>query len=79
MSTFHSASTRGATAIDIASAIVAPFAKVAHFFRREAAIARAERHMEKLNDDVLRDIGVHRSQIRVAVRMGREEFGRRWL
>jgi len=78
MSIHHSTTARGVTVIDIASAIVVPFAKMAHYLRREAAIARAERHMEKLNDDVLRDIGVHRSQIRVAARMGSEEFGRRW-
>jgi len=79
MSTFHSASTRGATAIEIASMIVTPFAKVARYFRREAEIARAERHMAKLNDHLLKDVGVHRSQIHFAARMGRNEYGRRYL
>jgi len=78
MSTSHSTAARAVTAFDIASAVVEPFAKVARYFRREAEIAHAERHMEKLNDHLLRDIGVHRSQIHYATRMGRNEFGRRY-
>ena len=79
MSTSHTTSAYVATAADIASAFVAPIAKLAQFLRREAEIAHAERHMEKLNDDLLKDIGVHRSQIHFATRVGRNEFGRRYL
>ena len=79
MSTSQSTSAHAVTAFDVASAFVAPIAKLAQFFRREAEIANAERHMESLNDDLLNDIGVHRSQIHFATRMGRDDFGRRYL
>jgi len=79
MSTSHPTSAHAVTAVDFVSAFVAPIAKLAQFFRREAEIAHAERHMEKLNDDLLNDIGVHRSQIHFATRIGRSEFGRRYL
>lgn len=79
MSASQSRSVQGVTATNIASTIVAPFAKVVHYFRREAEIAHAERHMEQMNDHLLKDIGVHRSQVHIAARMGRDEYGRRYL
>lgn len=61
----------------IAAAVVAPVRKVGAYFARELAIANAERHLERVNDQILRDIGVHRSDIHLMVRQSRKMHGRR--
>jgi len=66
-------------AADVFAAVVSPVAKVTRFFKREAAIARSQHHLESLNDDVLKDIGMHRTEIFVATRQRRGEHGRRYL
>jgi uncharacterized protein YjiS (DUF1127 family) len=43
-------------------------ASTVRHLKREAEITRTQRLMESLNDDVLRDIGVHRSEIYSATR-----------
>ncbi len=79
MSTSRSTSAHAVSVARIASAVAAPLAKVVRYLRREAEIARAERAMGQMNDQLLRDIGVHRSQIQMAARIGRAEHGRRYL
>jgi len=71
----HRAAARPGILASLAEAMAAGVAAV----RREIEITRAERHLERLNDDVLRDIGMHRSEIHAAIRQGRRELGRRYL
>lgn len=47
--------------------------------RREREIVRAQRALEAMSDEMLRDMGIDRYQIGRAARYGRSEHGRRWL
>ena len=46
------------------------------FVRREREIARAERHLAAMSDDMLRDIGIRRDEIGSMVRFGRRDYAR---
>ncbi len=44
--------------------------------RHRAEIMAAERRLRDMPDHMLKDIGLHRSEITAMVRMGRDGFGR---
>ena len=44
--------------------------------RRRRAISRSQRHLDTLPDYVLKDIGMHRSEISAIIRFGQSEYGR---
>ena len=64
-------SSRGLSVAGVIGAVVSPVVKLARFVNREFEIARARHHLESLNDDVLKDIGLHRSEIYAATRQSR--------
>lgn len=44
--------------------------------RRRMEIARAERHLRSMPDAMLKDLGIHRSEITAIAHHGRREYGR---
>lgn len=47
--------------------------------RREAEIRKTQRHLDRLSPETLRDIGMDQTEIRSLTRIGRNEYGRRYL
>jgi uncharacterized protein YjiS (DUF1127 family) len=75
MTTFdHLAMNRTADA-GFAAATAETFGRCAAWIRRRMEIARCERHLREMPDSMLKDIGMHRSEIPAMVRFGRAEYG----
>lgn len=70
---------RAASAAAAFAAVSVALRKMADGVRREGEIRRARRRLEAMPDSMLRDIGIDRCQIDVLTRVGRSEFGRRYL
>ena len=51
------------------------FGRFAAAMRRRMEIARHERHLRQLPDSILKDIGLHRSEISAIARFGRTGYG----
>lgn len=61
------------------AAVTGMVARLFSAIRREMEIVRAQRALEAMSDEMLRDMGIDRHQIDLAARQGRSEHGRRWL
>lgn len=60
----------------IVARVMGAMARFAAGMRRRRAIVWSERHLEAMPDHVLKDIGMHRSEIPAIIRFGRSEYGR---
>jgi uncharacterized protein YjiS (DUF1127 family) len=75
MTTFEDMHGHGRTGAGFVTVTQAISRRVA-WVRRRMEIARCERHLHEMPDNMLRDIGMHRSEISGVVRYGRTEYGR---
>jgi uncharacterized protein YjiS (DUF1127 family) len=75
MTTYDQSAGSGSAGAGFAAATTGAFGRCAATVRRRREIARCERHLRDLPDAMLKDIGLHRSEIPGIVRFGRIEYG----
>lgn len=75
MTTFDEMTSAGATGAGFAGRAARAAGRFAAEVRRRREIARSERHLREMPDSMLKDIGIHRSEISAIVRFGQVGYG----